>query len=114
MKKFWTDASDAQLADLIQSGERIRKIGEIMGVSHESARRRALHLGLWHTSRQQRQKQEIVASPQKPNHLEAYKSARRGFSIPAHLEGRYFDLLKSGMSIAEARQELEIITNAED
>lgn len=43
-----------------------------------------------------------------PSHIEKIRRARRGFDVPSHLEPAYFELLKRGVSIDEARRQLNL------
>lgn len=38
-----------------------------------------------------------------PDHIAAHKRLRRGFVLPRHKEDSYIELLKKGLSIADAR-----------
>jgi hypothetical protein len=49
-----------------------------------------------------------VAEVAEPEHVKAHKRLRRGFNLPKNKEQSYIDLLKSGLSIAEARARLGI------
>lgn len=53
----------------------------------------------------------LAAKPEGPaptSHLQEYKRVRRGFHVPADVEPAYYDLLRQGVSIDEARRRLNI------
>lgn len=90
-----------------------------MHAARLSTRAMARHLGLYKTQVIRRIKKlgldEERAEPkvnQRPDHIADYKRARRGFDVPAHLENQYFELIKSGLPIAEACRRLGINSHA--
>lgn len=46
--------------------------------------------------------------PPSAEQTRAHRDARRGFAVPAEAEDRYVEILKQGVSIAEARRQLGI------
>lgn len=124
-KSFWNDDRDRELLRLHAEGLSCRKIGSHFGVSHVSVSIRMKVLGIEpHAGRPQpvnrgardRSAESLEApkasrAPSSDDHVRSYKRSRRGFEVPAHLEGRYFELLKSGLPIAEACRRLGITKN---
>lgn len=120
---FWNDERDAQLRELHAQGLTGRKIGERLGVSHVSVGNRIRALGMElngtvpasikHGTRASAKEATQQPTPEFKGgaHVGAYKRARRGFEVPKDLETRYFDLLKSGVPIAEACRRLGITSN---
>jgi hypothetical protein len=102
--KGWTRERDGILRDLAAKELSARQIATKMGLSNVLVSKRIKKLGL-------REVTEPKAPPQ-PSHIINYKRARRGFHVPGHLENQYFDLIRSGVSIAEACRRLEINVHA--
>lgn len=46
---------------------------------------------------------QFKTSLDEPDHVAAHKRLRRGFILPRHKEDSYIELLKKGLSIADAR-----------
>lgn len=119
-KNFWNDERDIELRRLHSEGLSCRKIGSHFDVSHVSVSLRMKVLGIEpHAGRPAGRPKGArvndapvseVATPavRSDCHVRPYQRARRGFEVPQHLEGRYFDLLKSGVPIAEACRQLGI------
>ncbi|THK33991.1 hypothetical protein EHS39_32970 [Ensifer sp. MPMI2T] len=125
-KSFWNDERDRKLRELHAQGLTGRKIGDQLGVSNVSVARRIKVLGLEPHIRlpppvskvapvkgvEDAEPREAAPAAMKGGaHVRPYKRARRGFEVPAHLEDRYFELLKGGVPIAEACRQLGIIQN---
>lgn len=123
-KRFWNDERDSKLRALHAQGLTGRKIGDELGVSNVSVARRIKALGLApHLKRPpvSNRPAKGVKDAEPPEaapavmecgaHVRPYKRARRGFEVPEHLEDRYFDLLKTGLPIAEVCRLLGIKKN---
>lgn len=109
----WGDDKDELLRRMAGEGASLREIAAATGVSHVTAWKFAKRLGV----KVRGAAQKPAPDPPQPakvaaaSHLEPYRRARRGFHVPAHLENEYFELLKAGVSIAEACRRLKINTN---
>ncbi|MDR6954181.1 hypothetical protein J2X65_003549 [Ancylobacter sp. 3268] len=77
-----------------------RAIARDLGIHREVVRRRIKKLGLNEPS--------APAGARMPRHIQDFNRARRGFYVPPDLEPRYAELLRSGLPIEEARQQLGI------
>lgn len=102
----WTRERDEALRVMAASKMSTRAIGNALGLSHVIIVRRIKALGL--------RSEEQPSSAARPNHIADYKRARRGFHVPAHLEAEYYELLKTGVPIAEACRRLGIARQNED
>ncbi|CCF19102.1 protein of unknown function [Pseudorhizobium banfieldiae] len=98
----WDRESDKALLAMVKSGMSHRSIAKEMGINHPQVSRRLAKL------REQEAEKSATNQLVIGKHLPSYKAARRGFHVPAHLEPQYFELLKSGVPIAEACRRLGI------
>lgn len=105
----WTRERDDALRAMVAAKMSVRSIGKAMGFSHVLIIRRIKALGL---------RSEIGATHSveavRPNHVAQYKAARRGFVVPEELERDYYELLKTGVPIAEACRRLGIAKQPEE
>lgn len=97
----WTKERDELLRKLIADGKSQRQIGRAMDLDASLINRRIKKLGL---SNPEPEKKSDV-----PLHIQNYRAARRGFSVPPHLENQYIELLRTGLSIDEVCRRLKIV-----
>jgi IS30 family transposase len=98
---IWTKDLDDALRAMLTAGMTTRAIGEALGMTQSTVTRRI------NATRMRANTGQVVAAPI-GSHLTRYKEARRGFSVPKHLELDYYELLKTGLPIVEARRRLGI------
>ncbi|MDQ0422357.1 hypothetical protein J2045_003405 [Peteryoungia aggregata LMG 23059] len=108
----WTSELDRKLRGLNASGLTMRKIAVELGVSGSAVQKRMSDLGIppafakrVHKNLRGQQRERRVDDVRK-SQVSHQQDIRRGFSIPAHLQPEYFELLKGGLAIAEARNRL--------
>lgn len=129
-KGFWTDEHIATLKRSLSKGMSTTQIAEVFGCSSTAVQNKMKSMGLVSKSklgnRTKRlpydrlvEKREEKPKPHSnrvindPPHVQAYKAARRGVVIPPHLEAEYYELLKQGVPIAEAKARLGVTPNQE-
>jgi hypothetical protein len=88
-----------------ERGSTTREIEDVIGLSHVTISKRIKSLGLPTRGRPVNREGGAYAPPP---HLAAHMRAKRGFHVPAHLESKYFELIKSGVPIADACRRLNI------
>lgn len=132
MKKgFWTEDLLKVLRKSHKDGMSAREIAEVIGCSQTtvSSKMRSLGLKAKPAGKPVRptrlpyerlvEKRADKPAPQTPKtindppHVQAYKAARRGVVIPPHLEAEYYELLKQGVPIAEAKARLGVTPTQE-
>lgn len=96
----WTKERDGVLRSMVRDDMSTRAIAKALNLHQTQVVRRIAKLGL----REPQVEETKTAAP----HIERYRSARRGFHVPAHLEDSYYELLKTGVPIAEACRRLGI------
>ena len=99
---IWTKDRDDALRIMLAAKMTTRAIGEAMGLTQSMVARRIKATGL------RTGLDSLPAERVKPDHIADYKKARRGFVVPEHLEHQYYELLKTGVPIVEARRRLGI------
>lgn len=111
----WNEKLDARLLSLNASGLTIRQVAESMRIGASSVQRRLQQLGVKaahakddHSSMWGKPSRPKLKPIKNPPHISAFKAKRRGFIVPDELEPEYYELLKQGLSIAEAKRRLGI------
>lgn len=98
----WTADLDRLIRVKIQAGIPKAKIAKEIGIHRCQLLRRIKVLGIT---------EDNLFDPvlsETPSHLKDYKRARRGFYVPTDVEPAYYNLLKQGVPIEEARKILKI------
>ncbi|NNV22034.1 AsnC family protein [Ochrobactrum pseudogrignonense] len=98
---IWTAELDRELRSLVRKNTPTRTIANLLGVHRIQVIRRIKKLELTADNAGEK----VFEAPP---HIQSYKTSRRGFYVPPHQEAAYYDLLKSGVSIDEARKRLRI------
>ena len=104
--------AQAQILQLYATGVETRSLAERFGVQDHYIRKLASRHGV----KKGRYSGEMPQSPErsKPQvrnaHIAPYKKARRGFSVPPHLEAEYTKLLIGGLSRVAAAHELGLMS----
>lgn len=107
----WTSERDHALRVLLAADKSVRAIGREMGLDHALISRRIKALGLSREKcKAELEARDARVSRGREDHIARYKNARRGIVVPPHLEGDYYELLKSGVPIAEAYRRLGMAT----
>lgn len=96
----WGKERDDALRSMVRDGKSTRVIAKEMNLHKTQVIRRIKKLGL--------RDEEVQETKPVAPHVQKYKLARRGFHVPAHLEGQYYELLKTGAPIAEVCRRLGI------
>ena len=99
---IWTDELDRRVRLKLQAGIAKTRIAKELGIHRCQLLRRIKVLGITDDNLFE------VPSSMPASHLEGFKRARRGFHVPAPLEPTYYDLLKQGVPIEEARKILKL------
>ena len=90
---------------LYAAGEATAMIADRFGVDETCVRKLASRYGI-RKGVPTMGEAEKTAPEKLGAHLPAYKKARRGFDLPAHLEPHYIRLLVSGLNCIEAARKL--------
>lgn len=98
---IWTEDLDRELRSLVRKKTPQRTIANLLGLHRIQVIRRIKKLGLAADD-------GCEKSFEPPLHIKNYKKFHRGFHVPEHQESAYYELLKSGVSIDEARRRLKI------
>lgn len=98
----WTPDRDATLKTMSQAGFSPRQIGAAVKIGYVTVIKRLKELGAY-SSPSERRPQEVDTPL---DHRQVHARVRRGFHVPPQLHAQYVDLLKSGISIEDARQRL--------
>lgn len=103
----WTPEKDALLLKMKADKLSLREMGAELGINYSTVRYRLRYLSKQPAPRTTTPE---VEAP-RPTHIDRYNAARRGFTVPPHLEAEYFGLLKKGVPIVEACKRLGINVN---
>lgn len=112
VKWNWTDELDRKLRILNGSGLTMPKIAAELGMSYNAVQKRLSALGIQPAFAKRIHKNLKGRQPDRPiddvrkSQVTRQQDIRRGFSIPSNLQPKYFELLKGGLAIADARQRL--------
>lgn len=117
----WTDEKDRKLLSMQQRNLSMRQMGHLLGVSGAAVCRRLKLLASEQALIEALEQADKEPAPppssifeQQTTHMRKLRAQRRGFDVPPELEGRYFDLLKSGKSIDQARRSLGLKPRAQE
>lgn len=107
----WTAEMDQRLKQLNDQAMPMPKIAKELGVSYFAVNRRLAELEVMPALAKRQHTNVRVAKPKvfctgASERISEIKAAQRGFKVPREKEPEYFELLKSGLSIAEARKRL--------
>lgn len=113
-KGFWTEDIIATVRQCNRDGLSARETADLIGCSQPAVSKKLKSLGLNPPSSGMRSDEVKVSKIIKdPPHVQAYKAARRGAVIPPDREVEYYELLKKGVSIAEAKARIGITPTQE-
>lgn len=116
----WSGAKDRKLLSMQQRNLSMREMGRQLNASAAAVCRRLKLLNAEKALIEALEFAEERTPPpsnifeQQTMHMRNLRAQRRGFDVPPELEGRYFDLLKSGKSIDQARRSLGLKPRAKE
>ncbi len=113
VKYFWTDELDQRLRTLNAEGLTMPKIAAELGMSYNAVQKRMADLHIQPAFAKRVHQMVRGGAPlsrpvcsERKAEVTRQMDVRRGFSVPSNLQSKYFELLKGGLAIADARQRL--------